>query len=237
MSAPDRRNDHGQPVGAALPGWTPRPLPPRRPLTGRFCRLEPLRPDHAGALFAAYAEAPDDRDWTYLPYERAGSAAAFRETVAARVTSDDPLHMTVIVDGEPLGSAALMRIDPQNGVVEIGFVHFSPRLQRTAAATEAITMLARRAFDDLGYRRLEWKCDSRNAPSRKAAQRLGFVFEGVFRHAVVTKGRNRDTAWYAMTAEDWTITGRALQDWLAPANFDAGGRQIQTLASLRAAGA
>ncbi len=238
MTESGRRNAFGQLIGEALPDWTPRPWPPRSAIEGRFCRLEPLDADrHASGLYAAYAQAPDARDWTYLPDERETDAVAFRAGIAARAASADPLHMAVLRTGEAVGSAALMRIDPHNGVIEIGHVHFALGLQRTPAATEALFLLMRRALDELGYRRLEWKCDSLNSPSRRAALRLGFAFEGLFRNAVVTKGRNRDTAWYAITACDWPMIRLQLERWLAPSNFDAHGRQVSSLAAFRADGA
>ena len=237
MTGTARRNAFDQPVGEALPGWTPRPLPIRTPLEGRFCRVEPLDAErHADALFAAYAQAPDARDWTYLPEERELDRAAFRAMVAARTASPDPLHMAVVCGGEALGSAALMRIDPGNGTIELGHIHLSPALQRTPAATEALFLLMRRAFDELDYRRLEWKCDSLNMPSRRAAARLGFSFEGIFRNAVVTKGRNRDTAWYSIVADEWPAIRSGFEHWLAPGNFDAEARQITRLAGVRAGG-
>lgn len=230
----DRRNAFGQPLGAAVPDWTPRPPPPRTPLLGRHCRLEPLDASrHADALHAAYARAPDGRDWTYLPDEFEPDVAAFRATTAARAASADPLHMAVIRGDEACGAAALMRIDPGNGVIEMGHIHFAPDLRRTPAATEALFLLMGRVFDDLGYRRLEWKCDSRNAPSRRAALRLGFVFEGIFRDAVVTKGRSRDTAWYSIVATDWSRLRVGFERWLAASNFDGEGRQVAPLTILR----
>ncbi len=236
MMATDRRNAFGQPIGEALPDWTPRPLPPRASLEGRFCRVEPLDAErHGGALYSAYAQATDARDWTYLPNDRELNLDAFKEMIAIRSASADPLHMAVVRDMEAAGSVALMRIDPGNGVIEIGHVHFAPSIQRTPAATEALFLLMRRAFDELGYRRLEWKCDSLNAPSRRAATRLGFTFEGVFRNAMVTKNRSRDTAWYAIVAEDWPKIRAALQLWLTPGNFARNGRQIVDLVALRAA--
>ena len=232
------RNGFGQPIGDALPNWIPCPPPPRTPIEGRLCRVEPLNTDrHADALFAAYAQAPDARDWTYLPDEPASDRDAFRARIAERAASSDPLHMAVICAEQVLGAAALMRIDRSNGVVELGHVHFAPALQRTAAATEAFFIIIRRVFDELGYRRLEWKCDSLNAPSRRTALRLGFSFEGIFRHAVVTKRRNRDTAWFAMIADDWPKARADLERWLAPQNFLADGRQIAKLASFKDGGA
>ena len=233
----DRRNAFGQAVGEALPGWTPRQWPPRTPIIGRHCRLEPLDLlRHADGLHKAYASAPDARDWTYLPDEFEPDLDTFRIGIAARAASTDPLHMAVVRGNEPCGSAALMRIDPGNGVIEIGHVHFALSLRRTPAATEALFLLMRRAFDELGYRRLEWKCDSYNVPSRHAALRLGFVFEGIFRHAIVTKGRSRDTAWYAILASDWPGISADLEQWLALTNFDRGGRQIATLSKIRDGG-
>ena len=233
MSEP-RRNAFGQPIGDAVPGWSPRPLPPRSPMEGRFCRLEPLDAErHADKLHAAYAEAPDACDWTYLSHEREPNREAFRASVVERAASTDPLHMAVMVGAVAVGQAALMRIDPVNGVVEIGHVHFAPRLQRTPASTEAIVLLMRRAFDELGYRRVEWKCDSLNAPSRSAALRLGFRYEGVFHNAMVVKGRSRDTAWYAAISSNWPALKRAANLWLSPENRHANGHQVRDLASLR----
>jgi RimJ/RimL family protein N-acetyltransferase len=151
--------------------------------------------------------------------------------------SEDPLHFAVVdlASGRAVGTLALMRIDAANGVVEVGHVMFSPHLQRTPLSTEAQYLLMRHVFDELGYRRYEWKCDSLNAPSRRTAQRLGFTFEGVFRQAIVTKGRNRDTAWFAVIDGDWPALRAAFEAWLAPDNFDADGHQRQGLAALRAA--
>ncbi len=228
------RDAFGQEIGVALAGWTPPPPPPRAPIAGRYCRLEPLDAMRHGAdLFAAYAAAPDARDWTYLPLERPADVDGLRALIAAQSLSRDPLHFAVLdAEGHAVGSAALMRIDPANGVVEVGHINFSPRLKRTRAGTEAIFLLMRRVFE-LGYRRLEWKCDSLNAPSRRAAARYGFVFEGIFRQAVVTKGRNRDTAWYAVVDGDWPRIAAAFEAWLAPENFDGAGQQRRPLAARR----
>lgn len=225
-------NAFGQAVGDPLAGWTPPSPPPREPIAGRYCRLEPLDARrHAADLFAAYAAAPDARDWTYLPLERPSDVDGLRALIAAQSLSRDPLHFAVLDgEGHAVGSAALMRIDPQNGVLEVGHINFSPRLKQTRAGTEAIVLFMRLAFR-LGYRRFEWKCDSLNAPSRRAAERYGFVFEGVFRQAVVTKGRNRDTAWYAILDRDWPRLESAFDAWLAPENFDAAGRQRRPLAA------
>ena len=207
-------------------------------MEGRFCRVVPLVAEaHAAGLFATYSAAPDTRGWTYLGDEMPESAASYRARLATMEASEDPLFHAVLdrASGEPLGIASYLRIDPGNGVIEVGHLHFGPRLQRVPAATEAMALMMIRAFDELGYRRYEWKCDSLNAPSRAAALRLGFTFEGIFRNAVVVKGRSRDTAWFSITDADWPKVRAGLADWLDPANFDADGRQRRGLAELRAA--
>lgn len=231
-------NRFGQPVGAALPGWTPRAAPPRTPMRGRYCIVEPVAVERdAAALWDAFAEAPDARDWTYLPTEPPADGGAYRDWLTEVAARPDPFFHTIreAAGGRPLGVASFMRIDPPNGVIEVGHINFSRRLQRTPAATEAIFLMAARAFDELGYRRFEWKCDALNAPSRRAAERFGFVFEGVFRQAVVTKGRNRDTAWYSIVDQEWPRVKAGFEAWLAPENFDADGRQRRPLAACRAA--
>ncbi|MCJ2088233.1 GNAT family N-acetyltransferase [Methylobacterium sp. E-005] len=237
MSA--RLDDFGQPIGPALPNWTLRPVPPRTPMEGRTCRIVPLDAGaHAAGLFAAYSAAPDQRTWTYLPDEMPENEAAFRDRLEARAASRDPLFHAILDrgSGEPLGIASYLRIDPANGVIEVGHLHFGPGLQRTPASTEAMALMMARAFDELGYRRYEWKCDSLNAPSRAAALRLGFTFEGIFRNAVVVKGRSRDTAWFSITDAEWPKVRAGFEAWLSPANFDAEGRQRHGLAEVRAAG-
>ncbi len=232
----ERRNGFDQPVGPAVPDWVPRERPLREPMQGRTCCLEPLDLGaHADALYRAFAEAPDTRDWTYLPDEPPHDLTTYRAEAERRAVSADPLHFAVVVAGEALGTLALMRIDAGNGAIEIGHVNFAPRLQRTAPATEAVAMLMRRAFDEGGYRRLEWKCDSLNAPSRRAAERFGFTFEGVFRQAVVVKERNRDTAWYSLLDREWPRAREALRRWLDASNFDGDSRQKRGLADIRAA--
>ena len=233
-----RVNEFGQPIGSALPDWTPCPRPPRTPLEGRTCRIVPLdSAAHAAGLFATFSAALDRRGWTYLPDEMPESEAAFRNRLEARAASEDPLFYTILDrrSGSPLGVASYLRIDPGNGVIEVGHLHFGPKLQRSPASTEAMALMMARAFDELGYRRYEWKCDSLNVPSRAAALRLGFTFEGVFRNAVVVKGRSRDTAWFSITDADWPRARAGFAAWLDPTNFDAEGRQIRGLADLRAA--
>jgi RimJ/RimL family protein N-acetyltransferase len=227
-------NEFGQPIGFPLRNWTPPPLPSREPMQGRFCRLEPLDPDrHAEALFAANAADKDGRNWTYMAYGPFPTLASYREWMIATCLGDDPLLFAIIdlADGQPAGVASYLRIVPASGSIEVGHIHYSPRLQRTPAATEAMFLLMQRAFD-LGYRRYEWKCDAFNAASRAAAQRLGFSFEGIFRQATVYKSRNRDTAWYATIDTEWPALKSAFQTWLAPTNFDANGRQQIPLTDL-----
>ena len=207
-------------------------------MEGRFCRLVPLDPaKHARELFEANSLDKEGRNWTYLfvgPFADFESYSGWLEKVAK---SDDPLFHTIIdkETGKAVGVATFMRIDRASGVIEVGNINYSPLLQRKPAATEAMFLMMRRAFDELGYRRYEWKCDSLNAPSRAAALRLGFQYEGLFRQAVVYKGRNRDTTWFSMIDREWPALRSAYETWLAPDNFDAAGRQKRKLSDLIAA--
>jgi RimJ/RimL family protein N-acetyltransferase len=232
----DEVNQLGQPVGAKLPGWSPRKLPPRTPMAGRFCAVEPLDPErHAAQLFAAYAEDVEGRMWTYLPRGPYASLDEYKGWARVACQSDDPLVHAIIdnATGEAVGTAALMRIKPDAGVIEVGSITYSPRLQRRPAGTEAMYLMMRRVFDELGYRRYEWKCNALNAPSRAAALRYGFRYEGLFRQATITRGRNRDTTWFSVIDSEWPALRAAFEGWLDPANFDAKGRQRHSLASLR----
>jgi RimJ/RimL family protein N-acetyltransferase len=230
-------NSLGQPIGDPVPGWTPRPPPPRAPMHGRLCVLVPLDPAaHAAALFEAHALDREGRNWTYLPYgpfASAGELARWAEWAAAQA---DPQFFAIVDAGSrrAVGTASFLRIDSEMGVIEVGHLAFSPALQRRPAATEAMQLMMRRVFEELGYRRYEWKCDALNAPSRRAAERLGFRYEGTFRQAVVVKGRNRDTAWYSILDSEWPALRGAFERWLAPENFDAEGRQRRSLGELRA---
>jgi len=232
-----RRNTYGQPIGPAIENWTPRPIPPRTPLIGHTCRIEPVDVErHADDLFTAYNAAPDDRDWTYLPSERPTNKAAFADYLASMAASSDPLHYAVVDSdvGKAVGTAAYMRINPENGVIEIGFIRWSPLMQRRVIGTAAVYLMMRQVFDELGYRRYEWKCDSLNERSRTAAIRYGFKFEGIFRNATIVKNRSRDTAWFSITGDEWPSVKAAFEEWLSPLNFDDKGRQRSTLADLRA---
>jgi RimJ/RimL family protein N-acetyltransferase len=236
----EHHNHLDQPVGFPVPEWKPRPLPPRTAMAGRFCTVAPLDPErHAAQLFAAYADDVEGRMWTYLPRGPYASLDEYRNWAEPACRADDPLVHAIIdsASGEAVGTAALMRIDPENGVIEVGSITYSPRLQRRAAGTEAMYLLMRRVFDELGYRRYEWKCNSLNAPSRAAALRYGFQYEGLFRQAQITRGRNRDTTWFSIIDNEWPALRGAFERWLDPANFDALGRQRHSLASLRSASA
>lgn len=232
---PSTLNQYQQPVGEPVPHWTARVHPPRSPIAGQYCRLEPLELLHAADLFKAYSQAPDGRDWTYMPVGPFDSAESYRDHVERAAVSPDPQHYAVIdlKTGTAIGTLALMRIDRANGVIEVGSVAFSPLLKRTPISTEAQYLLMKHAFDELGYRRYEWKCDALNAPSRQAAARLGFQFEGIFRQAVLYKGRTRDTAWFSIIDKEWPAVRAAFEQWLAPENFDTQGQQRKSLTGIR----
>lgn len=232
----DVTNAYGQPIGQDLPGWTARERPGNVTLEGRFCRLEPLSASkHGRSLYEAYGLAEDPRDWTYMFAGPFDSDSLFNQYVTVAQESQDPKHYAVIdaATGKAVGTLSLMRIDPANGVIEVGNVMFSPLLKQKAASTEAQFLLMQYALDVLKYRRYEWKCDSLNAPSRKTAQRLGFSFEGIFRQAVVYKGRSRDTAWYSIIDSEWPAIREAFLQWLSTSNFDHRGHQMESLSSIR----
>ena len=225
-------NEFGQPIGLAVPNWTPPPFPRREPLAGRYCHLEPLDAlVHAAALYEAYAG--NDPGWTYLAYGPFRTLEGYREWVESVHAESDPLFFAILESGKPVGVASYMRITPSAGSIEVGHLNFSPRLQRSAAATEAMYLMMKGAFQ-LGYRRYEWKCDALNAPSCAAAERLGFLYEGTFRQATVYKGRNRDTAWFTVIDSEWPALQGAFEAWLDPGNFDAAGKQRTKLSELTA---
>ena len=230
-------NTLGQPIGFALEDWAPPPAPPRVALAGRYCAVEPLEAArHAEDLFAANAQDAEARMWTYLGYGPFAALGEYRAWVAERSQSADPQFFAVVdrATGRAAGVASYLRIDPPAGSIEVGHIAFAPALQRTRAATEALFLLMRQAFE-LGYRRFEWKCDALNAPSRAAAARLGLTYEGIFRQATVYKRRNRDTAWFAAIDREWPALRAAYEQWLDPANFDEAGRQRARLSDLTTA--
>lgn len=227
-------NQLGEPIGFAVEGWTPPSWPPHDPIEGRFCRVETLDPDrHAAELFDANAQDTEHRIWTYLPYGPFDNLADYTAWMRETCLGSDPMfHVIIDVEtAKAAGVASYLRIAPANGSVEVGHINFSPRLQRTPAATEAMYLMMKRVFA-LGYRRYEWKCDALNAKSRAAAQRLGLSFEGVFRQATTYKGRNRDTAWYAAIDKEWPDLNNAFSRWLDPGNFDENGEQRTHLTEL-----
>jgi RimJ/RimL family protein N-acetyltransferase len=227
-------NALGQPLGSRVDNWKPPPPPPREPMEGRSCRLEPLDVErHAADLHAANALDTDHGNWTYLPYGPFATVDDYIVWLKRVAAVADPQFYAIIdlATGTATGVASYLRIDPAAGSIEVGHINYSPKLQRTIAATEAMYLMMRRAFQ-LGYRRYEWKCNALNLPSRAAALRLGFSYEGIFRQARVDKGRNRDTAWYAMIDHEWPLLDRAFRRWLDPSNFDEHGRQLMALSAL-----
>ena len=232
--------DPSRPVGPPVPDWTPAPLPTGEGLTGRYARLKALDADrHAALLFKAFDG--HDAVWTYMPDGPFASAAQFHRWMREATARDDILFYAIFdqVTGEYGGFASYLRMKPASGSIEVGYIAMSPQLQRTRAASEAIYLMMKWAFE-AGYRRFEWKCDALNAASRRAAQRFGLSFEGIFRQATVVKGRNRDTAWFAAIDTEWPALKEAFEFWLSPANFDAERQQRERLSDLtslvRAAG-
>jgi RimJ/RimL family protein N-acetyltransferase len=220
-----------------LSNWTPRPRPQRVALEGRFVRLEPLSAArHGDDLHAAATDAGAAERFLWLPETVPASRDAFSQWLDKAEASEDPLFFAVVdpATGRALGRQTLMRIDVANGVIETGNIHWGPDMQRSPRSTEALFLHACHVFDTLGYRRFEWKCNNRNAPSKAAALRFGFTFEGVFRNHMIVKGENRDTAWFAMIDDDWPVIKQAFELWLSPANFGAQGRQIRRLEDIRA---
>ena len=224
-------------LSADLIDFQPARTPGHRALHGSRVHLTPIDPSrHADELFtAAQRPGADPELWRFLPYGPFADAGELRAWLAERVASSDPLFLAVIdtATGRAGGVVSYLRIEPSDGCIEIGHIWFGAALQRTPQATEAIFLLARHAFEELGYRRLEWKCNAANARSCRAARRLGFSFEGVFRQHQIVKGHNRDTAWFSMLDREWPAARSAFWAWLAPENFDADGRQRRPLAAMR----
>jgi RimJ/RimL family protein N-acetyltransferase len=217
--------------------WSPAGAPARTAMNGDVVRLEVLDPKrHEESLFTSSHSAAAEGLWQHLPYGPFANQEEFTAWLEQRAAETDPLFYAVVdwKSMRALGMASFLRINPHHGVIEIGHIWFAPELQRTRQATEAIFLLARHAFDDLRYRRLEWKCDSLNVPSRRAADRFGFTFEGIFRQHMIVKGRNRDTAWFSITDGEWPARKAAFEAWLAAENFDPDGQQRRGLAEVRA---
>lgn len=220
-----------------LSGWATRPRPSREPMRGRLVRVEPFDVGtHAADLFEAYRRDTEGALWAYMPYGPFADIDAYREHARTVMAGDDPYFHSIVdlSTGKAVGVASLMRIVPEHGVIEVGHICYSPLLQRTPGATEAMYLMASRVFDELGYRRYEWKCNDANAASKRAAERLGFSFEGIFRKHLVVKEKNRDTAWFSITDDEWPRLREAFETWLDPANFDDKGNQRRSLQSLTA---
>lgn len=226
-------NAFGQPIGTPLRDW--KGATPAQPvkMRGRYVRVEPFLPTHSAALFKAFSAAEPSL-WTYMPYGPFTSSHEMCERYEELFARGDPMGFAVLTpEGEPCGIASYLRIDPVHGVIEVGCITFAPVLQRTRAATEAIYLMMSEAFDRWGYRRFEWKCDALNAPSRAAAERLGFTYEGTFRQATTYKNRSRDTAWFAILDSEWPRLRHRFETWLHPDNFDLGGRQKSPLSAAK----
>ena len=226
-----RYNDYQQPIGDALPDYRAGEAPSVECLQGRYCRLEKLDAErHGNDLYEVYGPEAPEPSFTYLSLNPVADRAELETLLKRMEESTDPYYLAVIdQDGRAVGTLALMRINPAHRVIEVGSVTYGERLKRTRAATEVQYLLAQYVFETLRYRRYEWKCDALNEPSRRAAERLGFTYEGTFRQAVVYKGRNRDTAWYSMLDTEWEQRKNRLLQWLDPKNFDAHGQQRTSL--------
>ncbi|WP_373974095.1 GNAT family N-acetyltransferase [Chitinibacter sp. SCUT-21] len=223
-------NEFGQPLGPIVENWQGATFPTPKVMEGWGCRLEPLNAaQHAADLWQAFS-ADSGALWSYFTAGPYASEAEFAAALAERAQQRDPQYYAIIdaASGKALGLASYLRIDPQAGSIEVGWLHFSPALQRTRLATAAMVLMMAYAFE-LGFRRYEWKCNNLNAPSKRAAERLGFTFEGIFRNATVSKGRSRDTAWFSIIDSEWPTLRTAYQTWLAEENFDAKGQQLRKL--------
>ena len=228
-----RLNEFGQPIGDDLDGWTPPAYHAHERLVGKYVTLEPMSVElHAEAVLAAFDDAPEST-WTYLHWPPVHSVESVTAVINWLNDQPDWLPWAVVVDGTVTGFLSYLRIDPPGGVTEIGGIVFSPAMQRTPMSTEAVFLLIKKAFDD-GYRRVEWKCDDLNAPSRAAALRFGMTYEGTFRQATHYSGRNRDTAWFSTLDSEWPTGLAAFEAWLADQNFDDDGQQIRSLGTIRA---
>jgi RimJ/RimL family protein N-acetyltransferase len=234
MAASEPHPQTGRPVGLPVDKATPAPRPGPVVLKGRYGRLEKLGTEHTADLWAAFAG--HDQVWTYIARDGPfASLAEFSPFIAKRAAADDPYAYAIVnASDRAIGYVTLLRIVPENRVIEVGHVLYSPALQRTPLGTEIQYLLARYVFETLGYRRYEWKCDGHNAGSRRAALRYGFIYEGTFRQHMIAKGRNRDDAWFSMLDSEWPARKTNFERWLAPENFDGAGRQKLSLAVLNA---
>ena len=232
----DQLNHLGQAIGFSVPNWQACARPSTSIMQGHFCRLEPVNvAQHGQQLFDAFCLDTSGGNWTYLPYGPFTQQTDFEAWLTAECQGQDPLFHTIIDEqtGKAVGLASYLRIDPAMGVIEVGHIHFSPLMQRTPIATECMYLMMRRVFEELGYRRYEWKCDNLNAPSKLAAERLGFSYDGLFKQATMYKGRNRDTAWFSILDSDWPQLKAMFETWLQADNFDTSGQQCRRLQDCR----
>jgi RimJ/RimL family protein N-acetyltransferase len=226
------KNSLNQPIGFPLESWQAVKHPKGLSMSGRLCRIEPVsRDQHSEELYKAYALDVENKNWTYLPYGPFATLEQFQSWIGNSCLDDDPCFFAVIdhATGQAVGLASYLRIEPAVGVIEVGHIHFSPLMQGSAISTEAMYLMMKLVFDELGYRRYEWKCDALNAPSCASAKRLGFEFEGIFRQATIYKQRNRDTAWYSILDREWPVIKAIFETWLNRDNFDADGQQKTSL--------
>lgn len=229
------KNEFNQDIGMPITDWEKKQYPARMILKGSHCTVEPLKLTHADELCDAINLDTDDSYWTWLTREPIKNKKDFNQWVDEVIRTNDPIFYVVIENKtkKPIGYFALMRIDPGNGVVEVGHVHFSKLLRGTIMSTEAHWLLMNYVFTDLKYRRYEWKCNSLNVPSRNAALRLGFKYEGRFRQAMVVKGHNRDTDWLSIIDSEWPIVNLSIRQWLSLSNFDDMGNQLKSLNAIQ----
>ncbi len=230
-----RINELGQPIGEALPQWIAAQVPNVARMVGTYCDVERVDSrKHAADLLEAYRQDSEGRLWTYLTYGPFETVEEISQWLDAAATNENQIFYAIVEKrtGKALGIATYLRIQPDNGVIEVGGISYAPKLQRTPMATEAMFLMMKHVFDVFGYRRYEWKCDALNEISCRAAERLGFTYEGLFRQAVIYRGRNRDTAWYAIIDKEWPAIKNAFEAWLAPGNFDSEGHQKRKLGDL-----
>ena len=230
-------SEGGQRIGFPVSDWSRRQHPPRTRIDGKYCAVEPIEPErHGDDLYASLCVGSDRRIWTYLPYGPFHNRKLFDDWLARTCLGDDPMFHAIIdkSTGTAVGVASYLRINFDAGVIEVGHINFAQALQGTRAGTESMFLLMSRVFDELGFRRYEWKCDVLNEKSCSAAERLGFKSEGVFRQATIYKGRNRDTAWFSVIDSEWLQLKAAFRSWLEPSNFDGQGNQLSGLREVRA---
>ncbi|MBU93460.1 MAG: GNAT family N-acetyltransferase [Chloroflexi bacterium] len=221
-----------QQIGFQINEWSPSIYPTKTDIKGKYCEVIPLNiNNHAEQLFNAFKINKDGSNWTYLSSNPFNEFEEFHAWLKSDCSGKDPIYYSIIdtKNSEAIGMASHLRIEPSIGVIEVGNIHFSPKLQKTRIATESMYLMMKRVFEEWGYRRYEWKCDNYNNPSKKAAIRLGFTFEGIFRQATIYKNRNRDTAWFSIIDTEWPVIKKKFENWLLPSNFDADGIQIKKL--------